>query len=151
MGCGAIVHSVSRTLGGPNVLPDDRWIQLLEFSNAFNSTNRRHMFEEIRCRNTILSQCKVQQGDPLGPLEFSLMLQPIVKCIKAKLPGLQINAWYLNAGTLCGSHNDLAADNGGRWIRAGPPSKQSQVTGIHISQCQLLQQSSAAKNPCHLD
>ena len=95
-----------------------------------NSISRRHMFEEARSRipsmaawkesccgvqpiilldnTTTLSQCGVQLGDLLGPLGFALMLQPIVECIKAELPALQINAWYLNDGTLCSSPNDFA-------------------------------------------
>ena len=46
--------------------------------------------------DTILSCCGVQQGDPLGPLGFALTLQPITQCIKAEVPGLRINVWYLN-------------------------------------------------------
>ena len=88
------------------------------------------MFEEIRSRlpslatwmeccygskpilhledQTILSCCGVQQGDPLGPLGFSLTLQPLVEKIMAEVPDLLCNAWYLDDGTLCGSPADLA-------------------------------------------
>ena len=41
----------------------------------------------------ILSQWGIQQGDSLGLLYFSLTLQPIAECIKAKVPWLKINAW----------------------------------------------------------
>ena len=104
---------------------------LLDFSNAFNSICRGKMFEEIRARipsmaawleccygsqtllhlgdHTILSCCGVQQGDPLGPLAFTLALHPIVERIKREVPGLLINAWYLDDGTLCGSASDLYA------------------------------------------
>ena len=58
---------------------------------------------------TILSCCGVQQGDPIGPLGFALALQPIVERIQREVPGLLINAWYLDDGTLCGSLDDLAA------------------------------------------
>ena len=89
------------------------------------------MFEEIRWRisslsawmescyssqpllhlglDTIHSCCGVQQGDPLAPLGFALMLHPVVKCIKAEVPGLALNAWYLDGGTLMGFLEDLAA------------------------------------------
>ncbi len=129
-GCEAIVHSVSRTLEDPNIPPQERWTLLLDFSNAFNCINRGHMFEEIRARipsmaawmescygaqpilhlgkDTILSCCGVQQGDPLGPLGFALTLQPIVERIKTEVPDLRINAWYLDDGTLCGTPTDLA-------------------------------------------
>ena len=51
----------------------------------------------------------MQQGDPLGPLAFALALHPIVERIKHEVPGLNINAWYLDDGTLCGSAADLSA------------------------------------------
>ena len=59
--------------------------------------------------HTILSSCGVQQGDPLGPLGFALILQPIIEKIKEEVPNLLINAWYLDDGTLCGSASDLCA------------------------------------------
>ena len=57
--------------------------------------------------DSILSCSGVQQGDPLGPLGFALTLQPIVERIKAEVQGLNINAWYLDEGTLCGTPDDL--------------------------------------------
>ena len=59
--------------------------------------------------DTIKSRCGVQQGDPLGPLGFALVLQPIIERIKREVPGLKINAWYLDDGTLVGSPHDLLA------------------------------------------
>ena len=55
----------------------------------------------------IKSCCCVQQGDPLGPLCFALALHPIVERIAEEVPGLLMNAWYLDDGTLCGSSKDL--------------------------------------------
>ena len=131
VGCEAIVHSVSSVLEDPNISPDDRCILLVDFSNAFNSVNREHMFREVRARipsmaswleccygsqpplhlgnRTILSCCGVQQGDPLGPLGFALALHPIIEKVKRSVPGLLINTWYLDDGTLCGSATDLRA------------------------------------------
>lgn len=51
---------------------------------------------------TIHSCCGVQQGEPLGPLEFAFTLHPIIEKIKQEVPGLLINARYLDDGTLCG-------------------------------------------------
>ncbi len=59
--------------------------------------------------HSVLSCCGVQQGDPLGPLGFALTLQPIVDLIQSEVPGLSINAWYLDDGTLVGSPNDLVS------------------------------------------
>ena len=57
--------------------------------------------------STIYSCCGVQQGDPLGPFGFALALHPIIEKVREKVPGLLINAWYLDDGTLCGSPCDL--------------------------------------------
>ena len=96
-----------------------RFILLVDFSNAFNSVDRSALFCEVRLHtpsisawmeccygaqpilhlsdHTILSSCGVQQGDPLGPLGFALALQPIVDRIKREVPGLLVNAWFLDA------------------------------------------------------
>ena len=42
----------------------------------------------------------------MGPLGFALSLHPIIERIK-EVPGLLINAWYLDDVTLCGSVWDL--------------------------------------------
>lgn len=56
-----------------------------------------------------MSSCGVQQGDPLGPLLFSLLLHPIVEKISQDVPGLRINGWYLDHGVLCGSLDDISS------------------------------------------
>ena len=56
----------------------------------------------------ILSCCGVQQGDPLGPLGFALVLHSVIEKIKESVPGLLINVWYLDDGTLCGTEQELA-------------------------------------------
>ena len=58
---------------------------------------------------SIRSCCGVQQGDPLGPLGFATTLQSMVERIKAEVPNLTINSWFLDDGTLMGSPEDLAA------------------------------------------
>jgi hypothetical protein len=77
----------------------------LDFKNAFNTVSRRHMAEMVREKTphlwrlgkflygeassifvldangkvvTVKSECGVKQGDPLGPLFFSLAIQPII-------------------------------------------------------------------------
>ena len=130
-GCEAIVHAVANCLEDPCIPPENRFILLVNFANAFNSVDRSALFREVRqytpsisawmeccygaqpllhlSNHTILSSCGVQQGDPMGPLGFALALQPIVDRIKHKVPGLLVNAWYLNDGSLCGSLDDLVA------------------------------------------
>ena len=121
------MHAVSQTVENDLLPPDSRMTLLLDFTNAFNSIDRGHMFDEVRNQipalsswvescytflhfgdNTILSCCGVQQGDPLGPLCFALTLQPVVNRIENEIPGLLVNSWYLDDGTLCGHVEDLS-------------------------------------------
>ena len=60
-------------------------------------------------KDVIHSCCGVQQGDLLSPLGFSLTLHPIVERIKAEVPFLALNAWYLDDGTLVGPSEGLSA------------------------------------------
>lgn len=47
----------------------------------------------------ILSQRGVQQGDPLGPALFCLVVQEIID----SLQDLDLNVWYLDDGTIGGT------------------------------------------------
>ena len=127
--CEAIIHSVNSLLIDSSLPPDRKWVLQVDFSNAFNSVDRASMFNEVRSRvpsmaawiescyssqphlylgdQSINSCSGVQQGDPLGPLCFALALHPIVERIAEEVPGLVVNVWYLDDGTLCGSSDDL--------------------------------------------
>lgn len=54
-------------------------------------------------KDTII-ECKVgaQQGDPTGPLIFSLAIHPIITKLKSEL-----NLWFLDDGTI-GDYPDIA-------------------------------------------
>ena len=83
--CEAIIHAVSHLFSTRSDPDDHHWTLLLDFSNAFNCTNREMMFKETHipaiaawmkscysCQpllfigeHTIHSCCGMQQGDPL--------------------------------------------------------------------------------------
>ena len=50
----------------------------------------------------------VQQGDPLGPLLFSLVIQRIVVQIANECPALHLHKWYLDDGIMGGKLSDVA-------------------------------------------
>ena len=150
-GCEAIVHATSHLMSS---LPNkQRWSMQLDFINAFNNINREAMYAEVRhhlpglsawmeacysCQpllhlgtNSIHSCCGVQQGDPLGPLGFALTLHPIVEHIKAEVPTLALNAWYLDDGILVGSPEDLLAAL--RIVETAGPS-----VGFHLNRGKSL-------------
>ncbi|GKC05188.1 putative reverse transcriptase domain-containing protein, partial [Tanacetum coccineum] len=51
--------------------------------------------------HTLRSYQGVQQGDPLGPLLFALVLHPLVSKIRDSF-NLSLQAWYLDDGTIIG-------------------------------------------------
>ena len=96
---------------------------LVDFQNAFNLVDRTAMLREVRLRCPSLSRwvefcyasparlyygdhtlwsCQgVQQGDPLGPLPFALVLHPLLCRIRDTFD-LCLHAWYLDDGTIIG-------------------------------------------------
>jgi hypothetical protein len=102
-GAEAVLHSANRVL---NACHSDGSLAMLtvDFSNAFNLVDRTKLLREVRSRcpsislwveflygqasrlyvgdEYIWSTTGVQQGDPLGPLLFALVLHPLVHKIR---------------------------------------------------------------------
>lgn len=99
----------------------------IDFQNAFNSINRTNMLSSIAehfskifpllsssysksslllfGEHRISSESGCQQGDPCGPLAFSVTIQPMVEEMNSEL-----NTWYLDEGTLADEPNQVLED-----------------------------------------
>ncbi|GJV99491.1 putative reverse transcriptase domain-containing protein [Tanacetum coccineum] len=102
---------------------------IVDFSNAFNLVDRTTLLHEVRTRcpsislwvdflyrqsarlyvgdGHIWSTTGVQQGDPLRPLPFALVLHPLVHRIRDCCQ-LLFHAWYLDDGTIIGDTKEVA-------------------------------------------
>ena len=101
----------------------------VDFSNAFNMVDRTEMLAQVfeklpglyrwveYCYShpahlffgsiVLQSMAGVQQGDPLGPLLFSLVLHPLALRIQAEFPHLNLCVFYLDDGLIIGDTADV--------------------------------------------
>ena len=126
-GAEAIVHSARSYCKSKIESSDPIALLKIDFENAFN-TIRRDTFlntarTELSCLYPFLYQCYsdssflffnnltlpsaegIQQGDPLGPLCFSLTIQGLISRLIS-----EYNVWYLDDGTLAGDPESVRAD-----------------------------------------
>jgi len=109
---------------------DDDSLALLkvDVKNAFNECSRHAFFAhvlddfpgisawvkwcysqpaELRFgKNTLAASSGVQQGDPLGPLLFSLIILQFIDAVQLH-DLVELNLWYLDDGTFVGNQSSL--------------------------------------------
>jgi hypothetical protein len=133
LGVDAAVH-VCRAWCLRNAGDQAKGIVKLDFENAFNSVDRAQFLEKVRedfpglarwtqwtygdTSNLLFgdyclgSETGVQQGDPLGPLLFSLVIQPLAKELQQLTHNnkkLDLTFFYLDDGVIAGDLEVVAA------------------------------------------
>ena len=124
LGAEAAVHAARQFVAN---LPQGQVLLKLDFKNAFNSVRRDKVLESARqnipeifpfvyscysapstlsfADSSLSSAEGVQQGDPLGPLLFCLVIHPLILQLKA-----EFRVFYLDDGTLGGAEADVLYD-----------------------------------------
>ncbi len=123
-----VIHTL-RTLYNKHIDAEDFVILKVDLRNAFNKVSRAELLRRLPdtfpmltnwarwCYSTdsnlwyqqwkLSSKEGVQQGDPLGPLFFAVVIQSIIVTIAEETPGLEANLWYLDDGTIAGRTSDV--------------------------------------------
>lgn len=126
-GAEAIVHTVRSFCNSKLISPEPVAILKIDFENAFNTIRRDSFLGSIKeylpeiypflfqCYRdpsvltfndiVINSDEGIQQGDPLGPICFSLCIQRLISRLSSAL-----NVWYLDDGTLAGDPQSVLSD-----------------------------------------
>ena len=134
---------------------DDFGVLKIDMKNAFNLVSRQALLSECakhfpelfpwvswcygqhpllwHSLGCLTSESGVQQGDPLGPLLFSLVLNILVKAISTTCSNLLNHAWYMDDKVLAGPRATLC-----RAITL--LQSEGPALGIHInmSKCEVF-------------
>ena len=124
-GCESIIHATRQAVDKAG----DKFVMRADLINAFNVADRATALREVEQHfpellpwvitaystpshlifgsTNIWSRSGFHQGDPLASLLFSLVLHPLVLEIQEQVSTLDLNAWYLDDGTLVGTVPEL--------------------------------------------
>ncbi|KAL5463777.1 hypothetical protein EMCRGX_G032711 [Ephydatia muelleri] len=155
-GAEKVIHGV-RSCIKEHWIDDNFTVCKVDMSNAFNCVSRQALLEECAVHfpellpwvgwcygsqptlwhplGQLSSEVGVQQGDPLGPLLFSLVLHKVVSYIaqdRECLP-LLFNGWYLDDGVLLG--HSQAVNRALTLIQKMGPSLG---LFVNVSKCELF-------------
>ncbi|GJZ95308.1 putative reverse transcriptase domain-containing protein [Tanacetum coccineum] len=150
-GAEAILHGVNRVFSEYH---NEGSLAMLtmDFSNAFNLVDKSALLHEVRVKcpsislwvnflygqtsrlyigdTHIWSAIGVQQGDPLGPLLFALILHPLLHKIKDSCK-LLLHAWYLDDGTVIGDSKEVSRPSSGVKLLGGAVSRDADfISGL---------------------
>jgi hypothetical protein len=152
-GMDAISHAARRYAQHFLHTGSDRVIFKADFRNAFNCCSRTEFLQAVRehfpalydyavaayGEDTLLlfagtflaSRAGVQQGDPLGPLLFSLALALLLQHVETD--GLELNAWYLDDGTVGGRSLTVR-----RFVNSLRSVSAEHGLQLNLSKCELV-------------
>ena len=153
-GATAVAQAV-RTLAGELGQDADKALLKIDFENAFNRISRQVFLEEVARElpglarwaywcyarpshlwaggERLESSAGVRQGDPLGPLLFSLVLRRVTLRLQASHSDLDLHAWYLDDGTVVGSRRTVAAV----LEYLGSPEVEAMGLKLKLSKCEV--------------
>ena len=150
-GAEALLHGFNRIIRSDSLVTENTVLALIDFKNAFNEVNREAVLLAVRDKlpaifpwvfscysiaaplfvdsDVIYATSGVQQGDPLGPLLFSLVLQPFLLHIKDNFH-VHVGA-YLDDVTICGPQQSVLQIL--QYLRRDGPRD-----GLHVSSKTVL-------------
>ena len=153
-GAEKVIHGL-RACMDKHWFDDDFGVLKIDMKNAFNLVSRQALLSECakhfpelfpwvswcygqhpllwHSLGCLTLESGVQQGDPLGPLLFSLVLNILVKAISTTFSNLLNHTWYMDDGVLAGPRATLC-----RAITL--LQSEGPAPGIHInmSKCEVF-------------
>lgn len=165
LGVDAAVH-VSQAWSQRNAGNQTKGLIKLDFENAFNCVDRTRFLEHVRTdfpglvrwtqwtyggtTNLLFgdycldSEAGVQQGDPLGPLLFSLVVQPLAKELQELSHNdkkLDLTFFYLDDGVIAGDLEVVAAA-----LHLVERRGQEMGLKLKVNKCELVLTASASSH-----